>query len=628
MSEESRFDLALASVLGVQQEAGQPLLETIGRHLAGKHVLLVLDNCEHLLSATSDAADALLSSTEGLRLIVTSREGLGIAGEHVFALRSLAVPSVAAQSDRHAIEESDAVKLFVDRARLAASDFSLSASSAPAVAEICRRLDGMPLAIELAAARIKMLTVEQIRSKLDDRFKLLTGGNKALPRHQTLRATIQWSCDQLDTKEQELFRDMAVFAGGWTLPDAVAVAGKDADEFEVLDLLTHLADKSLVTVDREAGGEARYSMLETVRQFALELLNASPDRDAVRDRHLDRFIQFTAEYDDRHRTGHAGDMNAVLDRELENLLAAHVWCDQALDGARRGLALIAPLQSYWPDRSLLELGLRTTREALARGPQDDRSRARSRAHSAISDILYFRGAYADALAEGRTALAQARELGHFRALVLALDATACAAYANGNVDEARALCEEYVAEGRKGGDLRSVTSGLTYLGEILRSEGDLVGALKVYDELLPLSRRRNQPVTLSIGLGNLAMIRAGLGDVAGAKQAMREAADFVTATGSKRVQVAAIDCTASLAALDGQPALAARFYGASELAHERAGAQREPADARFHEPIRTRAREALGDGPFEAAYAGGRQLPIEAMFAEAHAWLRGSGPAA
>ena len=625
VAEESRLALALAAVLGVQEEPGRPLLETIGRHLAGRRALLVLDNCEHLLGATSDAADALLSATEDLRLIVTSREGLGIPGEHVFALRSLAVPSVAAQSDLHAIEESDAVRLFVDRARLAAREFTLTAATAPAVAEICRRLDGMPLAIELAAARIKMLTAEQIRAKLDDRFKLLTGGNKALPRHQTLRATIQWSYDQLDAAEQELFRDMAVFAGGWTLPDAVAVVGEAADEFEVLDLLTRLADKSLVTVDREAGGEARYSMLETVRQFALEGLNASSDRDAVRDRHLERFIRFTEEYEQRTRVGVAGDPNRVVDRELENILAAHAWCDSAADGARRGLVLIAPLQRYWPDRGLLELGLRTIREALARGARDARAVERSRAHSALSDIFYFRGAYADALSVGREALALARELGDLKALLPALDATACAAYAHGDVSEARALCEEYLAEARKAQDLRAISASLTYLGEILRSEGELEGAARVYDELLPMARARGHHQNLAIGLGNLAMIRAGLGDLAGAHAALREGAEFAAASGSKRISIATVDCTASMAVLAGRPEVGARLYGASELAHERSGAQREPADARFHDPLRRRAAEALGASAFAAAYAAGREMPFEAAFAEALAWVRGSG---
>ncbi len=622
VSEDSRLPLAIAGALGVQEEAGQPLLATVGRHLAERRALLVLDNCEHLLAATGDAADALLSAAGGLRLVVTSREGLGIPGEHVFALRSLGVPSAAAQSDLHAIEESDAVKLFVDRARQAANGFTLTGETAPAVAEVCRRLDGMPLAIELAAARAKMLTVEQIRSKLDDRFKLLTGGSKALPRHQTLRATIQWSYDQLDAGEQELFRDLAVFAGGWTLPDAVAVAGEGADEFEVLDLLTRLADKSLVAVDRESGGEARYSMLETVRQFALELLNASPDRDAVRDRHLRRFVAFAAEHRIRIDAMATGDMNRVMDRELENVLAAHAWCDHAADGARLGIELIAPLRGYWSDRGLLDLGTRVLREALARDPEGTRTGERARALAALSDLHYFRGEYADAMAAGRASLDLARELGGASVLLAALDAAACAAYALGEVDEARRLIETYVVEARAAGEMRPLTSALTYLGEILRSEGDLEGALRVYDELLPLARRRGSLQALSIGFGNLSMIHAGLGSLDAARTTLRASAENAAATGSKRIQVSAIDCVASIAVLSGDPRTGARLYGASELEHERAGATREPADARFHGPIRARAEAELGAEAFAAAYAEGRALGMEPAFAEALAWVR------
>ncbi|MCC6349397.1 MAG: protein kinase [Candidatus Eisenbacteria bacterium] len=621
VSEDSRLTLALATTLGVQEEAGRPLLETIARHLEGRRVLLVLDNCEHLLAATAEAADALLSATEHVRILVTSREGLGIEGEHVFALRSLGVPSAAAQTDLHAVEESDAVQLFVDRARLASSDFALTAATAPAVAEICRRLDGMPLAIELAAARIKMLTAEQIRARLDDRFKLLTGGSKALARHQTLRATIQWSVDQLEPPEQALFRDLAVFAGGWTLPDAVAVAGEDADEFDVLDRLTHLADKSLVTVGRE-DGEARYSMLETVRQYALEMLNASPGRDAVRGRHLGRFVRFVQDYDRRYEEQPTSELHRMVDRELENILAAHVWCDHAENGAELGLALLVPLRRYCPDRGLLELGMRVIREALARGDQSARTGGRARALSMLSDMCYFRGTYGDALATGREALGIARGLAEPMVLLSALDAAACAAYAAGEVQQARALCEEYVAEARSARKAQPLTSALTYLGEILRSEGDAESALRIYDELLPMARHRHHPAGLAITLGNFAMLRATVGDVRGALAAIAEAAGHAADSGSKRIFVAALDVTAGLAALLGEPATTARFYGASETAYARTGAQREPADARFHDPLRRRAEEAMGSSEFATAHAAGGALPLEAAFAEAHVWLK------
>ena len=626
VSEESRLPVTLASVLGVQDEAGKPLIETIAKQLGDKRVLLVLDNCEHLLTATSDAADALLSATSELRLVITSREGLGIPGEHVFALRSLAVPSAASQPDLHAIEESDAVKLFVDRARQAAREFTLTAETAPSVAEICRRLDGMPLAIELAAARIKMLNVEQIRAKLDDRFKLLTGGNKALPRHQTLRATIQWSHDQLDEAEQELFRDMSVFAGGWTLPDAVAVVGDDADEFEVLDLLTRLADKSLINVDREAGGEARYSMLETVRQFALELLNASPDRDAVRNRHLAQFIRLALHYEQLVRSQTSSDSSRVIDVELENILTAHAWCDQAADGAEAGLVLLAPLQRYWSDRVLLELGLRILREALARGDQRARSPERARAHAAVSDLLYFRGAYADSLESGRLALTMARELDDPLALLAALDATTCAAYAMGVVEEARALCHEYITAARAADNILFLTSSLTYMGEIMRTEGDLQGALGIYAELIPLAHQRGNTANLVITYGNHSMILDSLNQQPAAAEALRKAVESAVGTSSKRILVAVVDLSAARAVRQGDMLFAARLYGAAERAYERSGAQREPADEAVQAPLRRSAVEALGAHAFAAENAIGRELRIEEAYEQVRAWV-GSAPA-
>ena len=622
VSEEARFAQTLATTIGVQEEAGRDLLSTVASHVSGKRVLLVLDNCEHLLTATSEAVDTLLSASSDLRIVVTSREGLGIPGEHVFALRSLGVPTAAQQSDLHAIEESDAVKLFVDRARQAAREFTLTEGVAPAVAEICRRLDGMPLAIELAAARIKMLTVEQIRSKLDDRFKLLTGGSKALPRHQTLRATIQWSYDQLDESEQAAIRAMAVFSGGWTLPDAVAVAGEDADEFEVLDLLTRLADKSLVGVDRESGGEARYSMLETVRQFALELLNQSPERDQVRDRHLDRFIAFVAEYDRQRNASLNVAFGPVMDRELENVLAAHVWCGEARDGALRGLRLVKGLRRYWADRSLLELGKRIFGEALQRASALRETAEYSHLLAGLSDVHYFRGEYAESAAAGREALAVARVIGDRGTILSALDAASCAVYSLGDADdEARTLCEEFVALAREHGEPRWMMSALTYLSEIRRASGDLRGALALYDELMPVMAGSSS-ATMAVTYSNMVMIRIALGDEGGLRPDLLHAADDATGASSRRISTAFLETAASAAEFLAQPELAARYYGASEYQMARVGAQREPADAQFHEPVLARVKSALGEVEYARQQAAAREVPLETIFAEAVAWAR------
>ena len=238
-----------------------------------------------------------------------------------------------------AVKSSEAVRLFVDRAQIVDCEFVLDAQSAPPVVEICRRLDGIPLAIELAAARVKMLSVEEIRSRLDDRFRLLTGGHKALPRHQTLRAAFQWSYDLLTANEQRLFRLLAVFAGGWTLEAATAVWSDATDEFEVLELMTHLADKSLVMIERLADGTSRYRMLETSRQFAQEKLDEASEGEGARARHLKYFVAWQEEREGTKLGRSEGGRFAQVGHEHENLLFALESCARTEDGARHGLRL-------------------------------------------------------------------------------------------------------------------------------------------------------------------------------------------------------------------------------------------------------------------------------------------------
>jgi predicted ATPase/tRNA A-37 threonylcarbamoyl transferase component Bud32 len=333
--------------------------DSLTRHLQGKEVLLVLDNCEHLLAACQDLVDHLLTSTDQVHIIATSREALGVEGERVFAVRSLALPAADEGANLASVQSSEAVVLFLDRARLVVPGFSVNAENAAPIAEICRRLDGIPLAIELAAARVKVLSVGQIRSKLDDRFRLLTDGSRsAVPRHQTLLATIQWSYDQLSNEEQQLIRQLSVFAGGWTLPNVKPVVAGDADEFGLIDLLTRLVDKSLVFVDRERSTEARYGMLESVRQYALERLTALNEVTEVRQRHAAQFYALAQQaYPERFdRPEHWAD---VLEREQDNLRVAFIsYRDSDIV---RYLELLNLLGWFWQRRSHLIDG----REQLA-----------------------------------------------------------------------------------------------------------------------------------------------------------------------------------------------------------------------------------------------------------------------
>ena len=241
----------------------RPIVDTLCGRLAGQRMLLVVDNCEHLVAACAALITRMIAAAPGVRVLAGSREGLGVPGERAMTVRSLSFPSAEAKHDLCALEACEAVRLFVERVQLSVPKFPLDDDTAQAVAEICRRLDGIPLAIELAAARVKVLSVGEIRARLDDRFRLLTGGSKtALGRQQTLLATIQWSYDHLAPEEQQLLRRLAVFVGGWTLEGAMRVAGDELDEYAVLNLLTRLVDQSLVTTHRAEGGTTRYAMLE------------------------------------------------------------------------------------------------------------------------------------------------------------------------------------------------------------------------------------------------------------------------------------------------------------------------------------------------------------------------------
>ncbi len=278
---------------------------TLNQFLERKTLLLILDNCEHLVEACARLADELLRLCPGLKLLATSREALGVPGEKTYHVASLSLPEAQQLVNLDALIQSDAVRLFVERAQSADERFALTDGNAAAVAQICRRLDGIPLAIELAAARVKVMSAEQIAGRMDDLFRLLTAGSRtALPRHQTLRATIEWSYNLLSEAEKAVFRRLAVFRGGWSLEAAEAVcAGEDFEPFDALDLLGRLVEKSLV-IKEEQGGQARYRMLEMIRQYTERQLYASEDEvEEAHNRHLDWFLALAETAAPRLRTG-------------------------------------------------------------------------------------------------------------------------------------------------------------------------------------------------------------------------------------------------------------------------------------------------------------------------------------
>jgi predicted ATPase/class 3 adenylate cyclase len=335
--------VAVARALGLPDQPGRSTMETLTRFIADRQMLVVLDNCEHLLDACASLAAALLGACAGLTLLATSREPIGVPGEVTWQVPSLSLAD-------------EAIELFIDRARRVRPDFHVTDDNAATVAEICRRLDGMPLAIELAAARVRALSVTEILGSLHDRFRLLTGGGRtAVRRQQTLRASVDWSHALLTGPELVLFRRLAVFMGGFDLDAARAVtASGDVERYQVLDQLTLLVDKSLVVAE-DRQGRTRYRLLETVRQYAQEKLGESREADAVRTRHRDHYTAVAAFLDTPAHAGHEHSIEQA-ETEIDNLRAAFAWSHETSD-IEPALQLASSLQPLWQGRARIQEGL-------------------------------------------------------------------------------------------------------------------------------------------------------------------------------------------------------------------------------------------------------------------------------
>ena len=410
---------AVASVLGVKEEAGRQVQEALLKFVKDRQLLLILDNCEHLAHACAELATDLVQAGSQVKVLASSREPLHAVGETTYPLSTLAVPDPTQHLPVAALTQYEAVRLFRDRALAALPAFRITDQNATAVADICHRLDGIPLALELAAARVRVLSVEAIATRLSDRFRLLTGGDRtALRRQQTLRACIDWSYDLLTERERTLFRRLAVFAGGWTLEAAEAVcAGGEIDESEVLDLLIHLVEKSLVTMDAE---RERYPLLETVRQYAQERLNESADEDQARSRHLAFYVAL-AEQAMPSRVGpKQGEWLARLDPDQKNILAAHAWCGRDERDAELGLRLVNATAHIWTHRGQLAIGYRVTLESLSRPKAQKRSPARCQALAAASQLAMLMGFYREAQGYAAESLSIAREGGDKGRVAIAL----------------------------------------------------------------------------------------------------------------------------------------------------------------------------------------------------------------
>lgn len=592
---------AVATVMGVKAEAGGAVLDALLRYLRDKTALVVLDNCEHVVQACAELAQRVLQTAPGVKLMASSRDALQTAGETVIHVPPLAAPEADAAMTPAALAQIDAVRLFTDRAAAAQPNFRVTDSNAGAVAAICRRLDGIPLALELAAARTRAMTVEAIASRLDDRFKLLvTGDRTVLPRQRTLRALIDWSYDLLLPAERLLFARLSVFAGGWTLEAAESVgAGGEIAGAEVLDLVAGLVQKSLVAMDATRD---RYDMLDTVRQYAAERLREVGDTEATRERHLG----FYADIVEQARPHLVGPDQAQwfhrLDLERENVLVAHAWCEHSPTGPERDLRMASALKFYWLHRGLLDLGLRMTREALTRGGRQGTPLERCRGLSDAGQLCYFMGRYAEARGYIEDSLAIARGIADRQRIVAVLHILSMVEAATGNHASGLEHSAEALAIAREVGSERAIAAAMNTRGQLLRMRGATDEARRQYEDVLAICRRLADDDGQAIALLNLSMVAVAEGQIGTAGKRLAEVLEIVDRTDSRSIGQSLLEASAGLAAARLDWTTSACLYGAAEAQAARSGMRRDPADQLFLDDIIARTRGALVTAlPDEAA---------------------------
>lgn len=611
---------AVASVLGVKEQVGRPLIEALVRYVKDRTLLLILDNCEHLVRACAELATQLLQSGQHAKILVSSRESLRVSGEATYSVPALALPDAGRRVTLDDLPQYEAVSLFVDRATAAQPQFRLTEHNATSVVEICKRLDGIPLAIELAAARLSALSVETIGARLEDRFRLLVGGDRiALPRQQTLRALIDWSYDLLTEEERILFRRLAVFAGGWTLEAAVVVGAHcEIAQEDVLNLVTDLVDKSLVAVN---GERDRYWLLETVRQYANERLVTSGDEDATRTRHLIFYVSLAETARPELNGPQQATWLGQLALERENLLSAHEWAGRKERGDDLGLRLVTAMKQYLQIRGLLGLAQRVMAEALARSGAQRRDAIRSRALCSVGQICCLMGRYQDALVYLDESLAIAREIGDRAREAAVLQPLGTALAGQGDLAGAREYFDEAVALAKLIGNKRELAAALNNRAQLHRVQGELDAAQSIFQQVLDFTREVGDHEYIAIALLNLAMVEIGRGAGDRACGMLLDVIAIAAKLGSKPASQSVLEASAGLAAARGQWERAARFFGAAETHARQTGLQRDPADEAFLTSLMQKSRALSPDGQFDAVVEAGGALSLEGALAEAQTWL-------
>jgi predicted ATPase/DNA-binding CsgD family transcriptional regulator len=652
LSEGELVPKAVAEALGILERPAEPLTRTLAKVLEGKELLLVLDNCEHLVDATARLVDVLLDTCPQVRVLATSREALGVEGELRWPVPPLSVPREGRTPSPEELEGYESARLFVERARGCDPSFTLSPRNAVAVAEICGKLEGIPLAIELAAARVGVLSTEQICERLVASLKLLTGGGRTqTPRQRTLRGTLDWSYDLLPEPERKVFRRLSVFAGGWTLDASEAVASGDGvEEGEILELISRLVEKSLVVAKGSNLGSVRHRLLEPIRQYAREKLEDSGEVEEHRRRHAGFFLALAEEAEQGLRESEQGEWLERLEAEHDNMRAALSWATERGE-AELGLRFASALRWFWYARGHYGEGRGWLEQALATGGQTGVA-TRARALDALGWLAHDQGdmdrAVAAAeeglklgtkapievscLASFRNMLGEAarhrgdyeratelfeeglllyREVGDRRGIAWSLGNLANVSSDRGDYERAVELYEEGLALCRELGGAQPLGDYLSSLGYEFLLQGDYQRAAALNEEAATLLRNQGHRGGLQYALDNLGWAALVRGDRERAKALHEESLALCRELGDQLVASESMEGLACSAGIRGEAERAARMFGAAHALREAVGHEHAPREQALRQPYLVAVRSSLDKASWEAAFAEGQAMTLE-----------------
>ena len=628
----------IAQALGVKEAGATTLMENLKAYLNQRKLLLVLDNFEQVADAAPVIAE-LLASSPRLKMLVTSRVLLHLSAEHEYRVPPLALPETDELPPLSDLMSYAAIALFVERARAAKQGFTLTEENARAVAEVCRRLDGLPLAIELAAARVKLLSPQMILARLSHILKLLTGGARDMPeRQQTMRSAIKWSYDLLDPHERVLFSRLSVFAGGATMEAIEAVCGdcglRNSDcglkdfpsqisdsrfeipdhksairnpnsAIEVLDGIASLVDESLLVQKEGAGGESRVHMLELVRQYALECLEESGGAEAIRARHADYFLALAEEAEPELLGVHQAQWLDRMEEEHDNLRAALRLLLER--DAASALRLAVAVRRLWTRHGHLTEGRGWLEAALEKGSGAD-VKLRARAHVGVGEVTRQQGDLAASRKFYEEARVLSGEAADKRLVAASSRGLGMVAYMQGDLAEARPRFEEALAAFRELGDTGGVAMSLNALGELARQQGDLRAARSLYEEAIVLGRQLGNENAVSVDLFNLGAVCCLEGDFETARACFLDTIRIDQKLGDRARVSYSLDGFGAVAVARGEMRQAARFFGAAERLRQSCGYALEPCDREFRDRYASAARDALGAREYASAEREGHAL--------------------